>query len=224
METKEKSVLANIVENKWFCIGLMIFALVYDLFYSIALSYVVGGDPIAYTMSMIGRATIPGRLPTLYVFFGIVTNLAFLLNINYAYHKDDNFHSKAGKFGNICAYIGAGFLTMSTLIPSIEFDEVVDVITTFQVVGHWSGALLFGVFFAISLCLYLLLNRKKYKGYFLTFILLVILLAAMIVTLIIIPNHKNGVIEILPIAAAMIIVLLINLEVYPFVQQKNPEP
>lgn len=223
METKEKSVLANIVENKWFCIGLMIFALVYDLFYSIALSYVVGGDPIAYTMSMIGRATIPGRLPTLYVFFGIVTNLAFLLNINYAYHKDDNFTSKAGKFGNICAYIGVGFLTMSTLIPSIEFHEVIDPVTTLQVVGHWSGALLFGVFFAISLCLYLLLNRKKYKGYFLTFILLVILLLAMIVTLIIIPNHKNGVIEILPIVSAMVIVLLINLNAYPLASKsENP--
>ena len=58
------------------------------------------------------------------------------------------------------------------------------------------------------------MNRKKYKGYMLTFILLVTLLAAMIVTLLIIPNHKNGVIEILPIVAAMLIVILINAEVY----------
>lgn len=215
MDNKGQSVLARIVENKNFCIGLMIFALVYDLFYSIALSYVIGGNPITHTISMIGRATIPGRFPTLYVFFGIVTNLAFLLNINYAYHKDDNFESKIGKFGTICSYIGVGFLTMCTLIPSIEFHEVNNIATTFQVIGHWSGALLFGVFFAISLCLYLLMNRKKYKGYLLTFILLVTLLAAMIVTLLLIPNHKNGVIEILPIVAAMVIVILINTELYP---------
>ena len=146
MENKGQSVLARIVENKKFCIGLMIFALVYDLFYSIALSYVVGGNPITHTISMIGRATILGRFPTLYVFFGVVTNLAFLLNINYAYHKDDNFESKMGKVGTICSYIGVGFLTMSTLIPSIEFHEVNNIATTFQVIGHWSGALLFGVF------------------------------------------------------------------------------
>jgi len=167
---------------------------------------------------MIGRATILGRFPTLYVFFGVVTNLAFLLNINYAYHKDDNFESKMGKVGTICSYIGVGFLTMSTLIPSIEFHEVNNIATTFQVIGHWSGALLFGVFFAISLCFYLLMNRKKYKGYMLTFIFLVILLAAMIVTLLILPTHKNGVIEILPIVAAMLIVILINAEVYPKVK------
>lgn len=219
MDNKEQSVLAKIVENKWFCIGLMIFALVYDLFYAIALSYVLGGNPITHTISMIGRATIPGRFPTLYMFWGIITNLAFLLNINYAYHKDNNLQSKPGKIGIICSYIGVGFLTMSTIIPSIEFNEVINAVTTFQVIGHWSGALLFGVFFAISICLYLLMNRKKYKGYLLTFILLVTLLAGMVVALLLVPGHKNGVIEILPVAAAMIIVILITAEAYPL-QQK----
>ncbi len=215
MNNYNKSTLSKIIENKKFNVGLMIFALVYDIFYSIVLSFVIGGNPITHTISMIGRATIPGRFPTLFVFFGIVTNLAFLLNMNYAYQKDNNFHSKMGKLGTISSYIGAGFLTMCTLIPSIEFNEVNNVATTLQVIGHWSGALLFGVFFAISLCLYLWMNRNKYKGYLITFILLIALLVALVITLLIIPNHKNGVIEILPIVAAMLIVVLINTEAYP---------
>ncbi|MGI6137209.1 MAG: hypothetical protein GX959_01015 [Clostridiales bacterium] len=212
---ENKSFLAKLVDNKKIVIGSMIFALIYALIYGIGLSYAVGGNPITHTISMIGRSTILGRFPTLFVFFGIVTNISLLLNINYAYNREGFINTKAGKIGNICAYIGVLCLTICTLIPSIEFDEVVDVKTTFQVIGHWSGALLFGVFFAISICIYLLMERKKYKYFLTTFIAFVTLLAGLVISIFFLPNNKNGLVEIVPICLAMLIMIFVNADVYP---------
>lgn len=211
----EKSFLSKLVDNKKVVIGTIIFGLAYALFYGIGLSFAVGGNPISHTISMIGRSTKQGTFPTLFVFFGIIINLSFLLNINYAYHKEGFINTKPGRIGNISAYIGVLCLTICTLIPSIEFEEVVDVKTTFQVIGHWSGALLFGIFFAVSICLYLLFERKKYKYFFTTFVLFVALLVGLVISILVIPTHKNGLVEILPICAAMLIMIFINLDLFP---------
>lgn len=216
---EKKSPLAKIIENKKVVVGVMIFALIYDIFYSIVLAFVLGETPVSFTMSMIGRATTPGRFPTLFMFFGIVTNLAFMLNINYAYHKDNYTSKKSGKIGFICAWLGVFFLTMCTLIPSIEFDEVHNFVTGLQVAGHWSGAILFALFFAISICLYIFAHRKKYKGFLPTFIVLVIVLVVLAICVIAIP--KNGVIEILPLILVMGLMVCINLDAFPSLENKS---
>ncbi|NLZ64983.1 MAG: hypothetical protein GX906_01110 [Clostridiales bacterium] len=215
----KRSPLSKVIENKKVVVGVMIFAIIYDIFYSIGLAYVLGENPVSFTMSMIGRATIPGRFPTLFVFFGIVTNIAFMLNINYAYHKDDYIKTKLGKIGFICAWIGVFFLTMCTLIPSIEFEEVHDVLTGFQVAGHWSGAILFALFFAISICLYIFSHRKKYKGFLVLFIVLIIVLVTLAILVIAIP--KNGVFEILPLILVMALMIFINLDKFPKIEQEE---
>lgn len=215
-----KSALSKIIENKKFCISLLVIAIVYDLFYSIVLAFVLKENPMSFTMSMIGRATIPGRFPTLFVFFGIITNLAFLLNINYAYHRENFLEKKIGKVGYTCAFLGVFFLTLCTLIPSIEKEEVVDFKTGLQMAGHWSGALLFAVFFAASILIYLFVYRKRYKGYLVAFISLVVLLIILAILLLIF--NKNGVIEILPLVLVMVLMILVNLGVFPLHEgQKN---
>ncbi len=222
MENLDKrSPLSKIIENKKVVIGVMIFAIIYDLFYSIALAYALGENPVSFTMSMIGRATTPGRFPTLFMFFGIVTNIAFMLNVNYAYHKDEYIKTKVGKAGFVCAWLGVLFLTMCTLIPSIEFEEVHDVWTGLQIAGHWSGAILFGLFFAISICLYIFSHRKKYKGFLILFIVLLILLTTLAILVIAIP--KNGVFEILPLILVMILMVLINAGVFKEIKQETPQ-
>lgn len=198
MESDNRSFLSRVVENKWVCMITLIVGFVYMVSYS----FFVHGDPMHWTASMIGRS-----VPRLFVFWGVISSLALVLNLNYMYHRG-GYKGVLVKIGTACQYVGTLFIMMCVLIPSIEKEEVVSPLTRLQIVGHWSGALLFGVFFAASIIIYLISARKDYKGMTVALILFSAMLATLIALLI--AFNKNGVIELIPMAAAEILVFLIN--------------
>lgn len=90
---------------------------------------------------------------------------------------------------------------MTVCIPSTE-------IMSLQLVAHWSGALLFGVFYAAAIILFLWSMRKVDKSYVITLAVFCVVLATMIGLLL--AFKKNGVIESVPMWSAYIVLFLVN--------------
>ena len=204
-----KSSFLALIRNKWFCLAWLLFGCAYVTIFG-ALHVV---DPFTEglrSVSFLGLTFEPTMRATASIIgktyfwgfkgWGLFQQLSLTLNVLYAYRRF-GFAGKNAKMGKICLAIAAGFITMCVMIRSTEEFGL-------QLVAHWSGALLFGVFNAVAIGLLLLNGAKESKRMLATFVIFVGMLAAMIALLAVF--GKSGAIENIPMWGAYLILFLAN--------------
>ncbi len=207
--TKLKSGFLALVRNKYFCLAWLIFGCGYATIYG--LLYVV--DPLTEGLSSVNvlgvlieptmRATASVIGKTYFWGFkgwGLFQTVSLALNTLYAYRKY-GFTSKMARSGKICLIVAACCITICVMIRSTEEFGL-------QLVAHWSTALLFGIFNALAIGLFLLHFAKRSKRVMATLVIFLGLLATMIALLAIL--GKSGAIEGIPMWAAYLILFLAN--------------
>jgi len=218
---KQKLSLLSLLMNKWFVLFWLVFGCAYVTVYGAL--YVV--DPFTeglrsvsilgflFEPTMTATASIIGK--TFFWAFkgwGLFQAISLTLGILYAYQRY-GFSGKNARAGKICVILGTACLFMCVMIRSTEEFGL-------QLVAHWSGALLFGVFYAVALGLLLLRASIKSRAALTTFIIFVAMLLAMIGLLIVL--GKSGAIENIPMWGAYLIIFLLG---YTNVYKKSlPEP
>lgn len=207
---KLKSGFLTLVQNKWFCLFWLLFGIgyvtVYGMLYVEDL-FTEGLEPVKFLglllePSMTATASIIGK--TYFWSFkgwGLFQMIALPANILYLYRRY-GFATRFAKWGKICLIIGSACITMCVMIRSTEEFGL-------QMIAHWSGALLFGFFYALALGFFLAHIARKgdwlAKG---SLIFLVAMLALMLVLLAVL--GKGGAIETIPMWGAYLLIFLLN--------------
>ncbi len=177
----------KIIENKWVALASLIIGFVYITVYGF-----LKFPDVKITASMLGLI-----YPVAFKFWGLISLLAFAININYMYARYD----VKPKLGYVGMLVGSVAIMICVHIPSTE-------IMSLQLVAHWSCALIFAVAFAFSILWGLIVGRKKTKAFMYTvygfgavLLLMIILLASL---------GKSGIIESIPTWGAYVILFLTN--------------
>ena len=155
-------------------------------------------DKIRYvTASMIGL-----EYPWHFRGWGIIASASIFMNTMFAYRRYD-FYSKAGV---ILGSLGSAAIYMTINCPSIgEGKDFSDPRCT----AHWAGALLFAVFCAAPLIIFLFSKAKIEKGRFLvTLIVFAAVLLVMLVLLITV--GKSAIIENIPMIVSYVMLFILN--------------
>ena len=194
------------LQNKWFCLAWLVFGCAYVTIFG--LLHVV--DPFTEglrSVNILGLTIEPTMRATASIIgktyfwgfkgWGLFQQVSLTLNILYMYRR----YGYSNKAGKACLAIAAGFIAMCVMIPSTEEFGL-------QLVAHWSGALLFGVFNAIAIGLCLLYLGKGSKRFMATFVFFVAMLVAMIALLVVF--GKSGAIESIPMWGGYVILFLAN--------------
>jgi len=206
---KLKSALPSLLINRWFVLFWLVFGCAYMTVYG-ALHVV---DPfteglrsvsvlgILFEPTMTATASIIGK--TYFWAFkgwGLFQAVSLTLSILYLY-QTYGFSGKNAKAGKVCLILGAVCILSCVMIRSTEEFGL-------QLVAHWAGALLFGVFYAIALGLLILRTAKTSGIALVTFIVFLTMLAAMIGLLIFV--GKSGAIENIPMWGTYLIIFLMG--------------
>ncbi|MCL2299392.1 MAG: hypothetical protein FWC27_04515 [Firmicutes bacterium] len=206
---KLKSVWSAIIHNKRFCLAWLVFGCAYVTFFG----FLYVEDPFTQglrSVNVLGILLEPTMRATASVIgktyfwgfkgWGLFQTISLALNTLYMYRRY-GFTGKSARFGKICLIIAACCITACVIIPSTEEFGL-------QLVAHWSGALLFGVFNAIAIGLCLLRLSKQSRKFLTTFIVFLAMLGAMIALLAVF--GKSGAIESIPMWGAYLILLAAN--------------
>lgn len=206
---KLKASFLALAGNKWFCLSWLVFGCAYmtifgllyveDLFTeglkSVSVLGVLFEPTMTATASIIGKTYFWG-----FKGWGVFQSISLTLSVLYVYRRY-GFTGKSARAGKICLIAATCCILTCIMIRSTEEFGL-------QLVAHWSGALLFGVFNAIALGLCLLYGAKGNKRFLATFVVFVAMLAAMIVLLIVL--GKSGAIESIPMWGAYLILFLLG--------------
>lgn len=177
----------RLLDNRILCLVAWVVGVVYITVYGFL------KNPIEYTASMIGL-----DYPVAFIFWGILSSIALFLNIRLMYRR----YRIRNRIGYICMALGSVCIMTTVFIPSTEEMGL-------QLIAHWGTALLFAVFFAAAIILFLiLLARKKDRASLITLIAFALILILMLALLGVF--GKNGLIESLPMWAAYLILFLYN--------------
>ena len=201
---KLKDSFLALVRNKWFCLFWLVFGFFYvtiygmlyveDLFTEGLRSVSIFGILIEPTMrataSIIGKTYFWG-----FKGWGLFQSVSLTLGILHMYRR----YGYKSRAGNICIILGTCCIAACVMIRSTEAFGL-------QLVAHWAGALLFGVFYAIAIGLCLLHLSKQSKKFLATFIVFVAMLASMIGLLVLF--GKSGAIENIPMWGGYLILFL----------------
>jgi hypothetical protein len=153
-------------------------------------------DPIDYTASMMGL-----YYPWLFKLWCVFSGVSVFTNILYMYRKNDYMN----KTGLALTSIGCAALFVCVSIPSAGEE----LIFTLQCLAHWSSALIFAVFGAAGVVVFLVHQcLTKNKKYIILTVIFVAILALMLVLLVVV--GKSALIENLPMWAAYIVLFLVN--------------
>lgn len=208
--SKLKSTFLNIVGNKWFCLGWLIFGLVYITLFGmlhVEDPFTEGIEPVnvfgvLLDPAMRATASIIGK--TYFWAFkgwGLFSAVSITLNILFAYRRY-GFANKWAKWGKICLIVGAASIFMCVMIRSTEEPGL-------QRTAHWGGALLFAFFDAVAMgFLIASLARRGGWGAKATLAVFIAMLALMLALLIFV--GKGGAIESIPMWGSYLILFFLN--------------
>ena len=204
-----KSTWLTVIRNKWFCLAWLVFGCAYVTFFG----FLYVKDPFTQglrSVNVLGFLFEPTMRATASVIgktyfwgfkgWGLFQTISLAINTLYMYRRY-GFTGKSARAGRICLIIATCCITACVLIPSTEEFGL-------QLMAHWSGALLFGVFNAIAIGLCLLGLSKQSRKFLATFIVFLAMLAAMIGLLIVF--GKSGAIENIPMWGAYLILFAAN--------------
>jgi len=128
--------------NRVFCLGWLVFGMVYLVSYMFIL------DPVEHTISMIGL-----EHPWLFRLWGLVAATLAVLNSLYLMRRYE-FKSKVSVYGLI---IGCVSIALSVNIPTTDD-------WGWRLVGHWGTAIIFGISVMVPAGLFLLEAAYKRKS------------------------------------------------------------
>jgi len=174
----------KIRKNEVVCLMALIASLMYGMFYMDIM------DPLAYSLSEIGRHNIP-----LFIVWAVLSGVALFLNVNRVYDRL-NFKSK---FGSALLYSGLGFLVLTFLNMSRE--------PVFYWI-HVGTAILFSILCFASIVLPLLHMFKKDKKYR---VLSIIFYSLVLIDIVFLAIYKQmALYEFIPMMLGYIVMFLIN--------------
>ena len=156
------------------------------------------GDKVrVVTASMIGL-----EWPWMFRGWGIFSSASVFMNTMLTYRK----FGYSSKLGVVAGSIGSAAIYMTINLPSYGENKDFGVP---RCSIHWAGALLFAVFCAAPLVLFLFSKARKEKGRFMAaFIIFCSILALMLILLVTV--GKSAMIENIPMYAAYILLALFN--------------
>lgn len=188
--TEKSSALKKspILDNRLLCMLWLFIGVGYITFFGLL------KNPFENTASVIAM-----DYPRLYWLWVLFTIIALYLNITYMYRRFEY----PGKAGRVCMYLSFACIIMTIIVPHAEPEE--DMLGT---VIHWSSALLFGVFSAAAIILFLYYKGKTNRRYKAALISFAGVLALMILLLILFA--ENGMIEKIPMWYAYFLLFTIN--------------
>lgn len=178
--------------QKIFCLLLLLAALIYGL----VLPFCWGNDPaeVHGTLSLLCENHIPA-----FWVWTVLTGGAFTLNLLLCYDRYDD-RRKILRFAIALSMLGM-ILTAATLNHSIENWNPKRIL-------HWIGAMLYAAGLAAAFLLFYLRQVRQNRCFLLFFGVSVALLSGVVVQLLVF--DRNGYMEIIPIAAFELELLLLN--------------
>ncbi|MDR0315180.1 MAG: hypothetical protein LBH71_04440 [Oscillospiraceae bacterium] len=176
----------KIKNNENFCLITLIVGSIFTT------SYCFFKNPVTHTASMIGR-----EYPLHFKLWGILSVLAILFNVQFMYKKY-NYHSK---LSNTFLLFGCACILATVYVPSTETMGL-------QLIVHWSTALLFAFFNALSITMFLFNKSKESGRVKLTLITFLSTMLFMLGWLLVF--GKNGVIEMIPTIVGFLLLYVFN--------------
>ena len=197
MQKSFKQKTGSLLDNRKLCMTVLLMALVYNVIFG-CVRNPLGADN---TISWIGFDH-----PFGFLVWGGLTAAAFFLNISYLYRR---FHY-AGKIGTVALYTAPMMAMTVIFINDWGWEHVL----------HWIGAIGFIALNGAALLLFFLHNFKKHISYKLTSLMVAGMLLAMLIILLAV--GKSGLLELIPMWAAMALLLLVNFTgLYPVMEQPS---
>ena len=187
--------LDALTDNKIFCLLWLVAGFIFFTVYGF-----IDNPDLVKTASVIGKTH-----PRLFIWWAVFSGISLFLNIHYLYKKYSFYDGKLAKIGNVCSYLHVICIFTCVNIPSVEPEDG----KTLQMVAHWSTALLFAVFFSVSLIFFLMhMASKKSIKHIVVLVIYAITLIVMITLLILF--GKSGGLESIPLWVAFVIMYLLN--------------
>ena len=156
------------------------------------------------------------EFPWLFRLWGVLGAASIFINTMYCYKK----HGFYSRVGLIMGSIGAAAIYWTVNLPSVGSDPGA-YFPRLRMIFHWAGALIFAVGGALPPLIFLFSAAKRYKGKFAVtaagFLLLLLVMIALLITV-----GKSAIIENIPMAAAYILLGLLNFT-HIYDEERSPQ-